>query len=80
MGRPRAAGEVYYLGRVRWVPGVDPPELRAFLEEFAGAEPERKQAILKAALVGGLEEGAAEAGQVEDAETRAVLAGLLGEF
>lgn len=78
MGRRKAAGRVFYLGRVRWVPGVDPPELLAFLEGLAGAE--RKGEVLKAALLGGLEEGVAEAGRVEEEETTALLEGLLGEF
>jgi hypothetical protein len=51
-GRPRAPGRVYYLGRLRFIPGQDPPELGEFLETLMAAE--SKAEILKAALIGGL--------------------------
>ena len=79
MGRPRSPGTVYYLGRIRWEPG-DPVALREFLEEFEATEAGRKQDVLKAALVGGLAEGRADAAVVEDGETTELLEGLLGEF
>lgn len=79
MGRRREAGRVFYLGRLRVRP-TDPLELWRFLELFEAAEGGRKGEILRAALVGGLAEGEAEAGVVEDGETREVLEGLLEGF
>lgn len=79
-GRPPAPGKVFYLGRLRYRPGIDPPELRDFLEKFEQAPAERKPAILRAALVGGLSEATEEASAVEDEETTNLLDGLLGDF
>ena len=79
-GRPPKPGKVYYLGRLRFRPGIDPPELKAFLDLFDQAEPGRKASILRAALLGGLDQGQVQAAQVEDEETAALLDDLLGEF
>jgi len=78
-GRPREPGKVYYLGRLRFRPGMDPPELAAFLERLAAAGPGRGE-LLKRALIGGLAKGGQVVGSAEDEETRAVLDELLGEF
>jgi hypothetical protein len=79
MGRPRSAGRVFYLGRVRWLPS-DGEELRAFLEMLAGLDEEReigrKMRIVKAALVGGLARGQAQAVEM-DADTSEALDGML---
>jgi len=79
-GRPRKAGKVYYLGRLRFRPGQDPPELEALLDEIEAASPGRKAEILRAALIGGMTEGRVEANQVEDSETSELLGGLLEGF
>ena len=80
MGRPRKPGQVFYLGRVRWVPGRDPVALREFLEGLADVEAGRKQVVIKAALTGGLEEGEASAALVEDEATTELLDELLAGF
>ncbi len=79
MGRPTSAGEVFYLGRLRWRPG-DAPELRELLAAIQAAGKGRHDDILRAALIGGLAQGQARAAQVEDAETAAALDEMLGDF
>lgn len=79
-GRPKAIGRVFYLGRFRFVPGVHPPELEGLLEAIETAGQGRHQALLEAALVGGLSRGQAAAAQVEDDETTAILDAMLAEF
>jgi hypothetical protein len=54
--------------------------LKAFLEAFNSAGGERKSEVLRAALIGGMGDGQAEAGQAEDSETSVLLDGLLAEF
>lgn len=76
MGRPKSTGKRFYLGRVRFEPGRDPPELLDVLEaiEAAGS---RKATVLKAALIGGAASAEAEAGKDESAlETERLLAEL----
>lgn len=82
IGRPPEPGTVYYLGRLRFRPGVDPPQLQAFLERFQAAEPGYKSQLLRAALIGGLEAPGAADNLVggEDDETAALLDDLLGDF
>ena len=72
-------GKVYYLGRLRAVPGIDPPELIEFLERLESAPPERRRAMLREALIGGVQ-GRVVDGRGEDAETTALLDELLEEF
>jgi hypothetical protein len=79
MGRPAAAGVVFYLGRLRWRPG-DPPELRELLAEIERAGLGRHDEILRAALIGGMAQGRAQAAVVEDGQTADTLDGLLEEF
>ena len=79
MGRPAAAGTVFYLGRLRWRPG-DPLELRELLAEIEKAGPGRHDEILRAALIGGMAQGRAQAAVVEDVGTTVALDELLSEF
>lgn len=79
MARPTAAGEVFYLGRMRWRPG-DAPELRALLAAIQSAGKGRHDDILRAALIGGMAQGQARADQVEDTETAAALDEMLTDF
>ena len=79
MARPMAAGEVFYLGRMRWRPG-DAPELRVLLAAIQTAGKGRHDDILRAALIGGMAQGQARAAQVEDVETAAALDEMLNEF
>ncbi len=77
-GRKKAAGQVFYLGRVRWEPG-DAPELLALLEVLAHAEQGRKMRMVKAALLGGAGE-AKRAAEEEDAAVGELMDGLLSEM
>lgn len=79
MARPKAGGEVLYLGRVRWQPGQS-VALDGFLRRLAAAGQEEKLALLRGLLEGsGYQPGQAEpeAAAGEDDETAALLAGLL---
>jgi len=79
-GRPPAPGKVYYLGRLRFRPGIDPPELRDLLEELDRAGPSKRREILRMALIGGLGEAQAAATAVEDKEVANMMDDLLGGF
>jgi len=79
-GRPPKPGSVYYLGRLRFRPGVDPPALQDFLEALEDAEPARRRAMLREALVGGVAEGLARGTAVEDEETTELIDDLLADF
>jgi len=77
MGRPRARGRRFYLGRVRFDPALDPPVLREVLEAIEAAPSERKQEIVKAALIGGAEQAGREASKdVSALETERLLEDL----
>ena len=79
-GRPKSAGFVIYLGRLRVVPGLDPPELVEFAGLWRQAEPERKRTLLRAALAGGVGQARDQAAQVEDEETTGLLDDMLADF
>jgi hypothetical protein len=81
-GRPPEPGVVYYLGRLRFRPGEDPPALKEFLDTFMTAPPRSKQSILKAALIGGLEQAREAQWEAfgEDEETTAGLEVMFAEF
>ena len=79
MARPKAAGEIVYLGRVRFTPGLDAAELGDFLRRLAAAGQAEKLRLLQSLLDGaGYEPGQAEPTPGEDEETTALLDGLLG--
>lgn len=74
MGRYPKPGTVYYLGRIRYDPGEDPPELKEILETIAASPPDQRPAIIKAALLEGRLAAQAEASKDEDQlETEALL-------
>ena len=79
-GRPPKAGTVYYLGRLRYRPGVDPPELQDILQAIEEAGPARRRDILRAALLGGADEAQARADSPEDDEVTGMMDDLLGGF
>jgi hypothetical protein len=74
-GRKKAAGRVFYLGRVRWEPG-DSTDLLALLEAIERAEQGRKMRMVKAALLGGAGE-AKRAAEEEDAVVGELMDGLI---
>lgn len=72
---------MYYLGRLRFRPGVDPPELEDLLEAIDQAGAARRREMLRKALIGGMGQGGAQTlGGVEDEEVADLMDGLLGEF
>ena len=79
-GRPRAPGRVYYLGRLRFRPGIDPPELEEILEAIVHAGPGKRADILRAALQGGAGLTRQEASSAEDSCTRNLLEEMFSQF
>ena len=79
-GRPRAPGKVYYLGRLRFRPGIDPPELEEILEAIVNAGPGKRADILRAALQGGAVQAREEANSAEDSSTRNLLDEMFSQF
>lgn len=76
-GRRKAAGKVYRFDfYYRFVPGEDPPELAMLLESIIQAKGCKRRDILRAALLGGLEQAQGMAAQIEDSE----IAGLFDEM
>lgn len=77
MSRPKLPGKLFYLGRLRYRPDQDPPELLALLETIAAAHPDRRPEIIKAALIGGQGLATQAANKtVEDYETENLLTDL----
>jgi hypothetical protein len=64
-GRPKSDGRVVYLGRLR-VRDDAPAALLDLLERFESAEAGHKQAILLAALIGGIGQATAMAAAESD--------------
>jgi len=79
-GRPPAAGKVYYLGRLRFRPGLDPPELQEVLEAITSADSHKRADILRAALVGGAGQTSVEAETIEDGQTSALIDEMFDNF
>jgi len=79
-GRKPAPGTVYYLGRLRFRPGMDPPELERLLESIIAAPAGKRADILRAALLGGASEAQETASKAEDSVTETLLDDMLGAF
>lgn len=80
-GRPKAEGFIIYLGRLRVIPDQDPPALIEFARAWEQADPEQKQAMLLAALIGGLTQSpASSVSDGEDPEMTDLLDAMLAEF
>ena len=79
-GRPPAPGKVYYLGRLRFRPGIDPPELRDLLENIAAAPPAQRGELLRAALISGVKYADTPPASPEDAEIENMLNDLFDSF
>ena len=79
-GRPRAPGKVYCLGRLRFRPGIDPPELEDILEAIVRTGPGKRADILRAALQGGAGLARQEANSAEDSRTRNLLDEMFSQF
>ncbi len=79
-GRKAAPGQVYYLGRLRFRPGLDPPELVALLETICQADPPQRANLLRAALLGGAKQVQAAVAAGEDQATTRVLDEMFADF
>ena len=79
-GRKPAPGKIYYLGRLRFRPGLDPPELEDILEAITGAAPPKRAEILRAALLGGSKQARDIVGKVEDSGTTDLLNDMFVDF
>lgn len=80
-GRRKKLGRVYYLGRYRFVPGLDPPELEAVLRAIAGAgDASRRRDIIKAALLSGANEARQAATTVESTLITGIVEDMLADF
>jgi hypothetical protein len=78
-GRPKSPGKRYYIGRIRFDPRYDPPELQDLLEAITTAPPGRKAILIKAALLEGRNAAIQEANKTEDdIETDVLLQDLFG--
>jgi len=79
-GRKPSPGTVYYLGRLRFRPGVDPPELKKLLESIIAAPAGKRADILRAALLGGASEARETADKTEDSATETLLDEMFDAF
>lgn len=80
-GRPKKPGKVYEFNfYYRWIPGEDPPELKAVLEELLAATGRKRRDILRAALLEGAEDAQDEATKVEDSEDSTLIDDMFAGF
>ncbi len=80
-GRRKAPGQVYdFHFYYRFTPGLDPPELKALLEELNQAGGRKRRDILRAALLGGAQQARDVAVKAEDSEDTALLDDMFANF
>ena len=79
-GRKPASGKVYYLGRLRFRPGYDPPELEEILITITQADRSKRADILRAALLGGAKQAQDTAANVEDSGIADLLDDMFTDF
>lgn len=79
-GRPKKGGRVYYLGRIRFESGVDPPELKTVLEAIEAARGQKRRDIIKAALLSGAGPARAEAEAVESSVAAETVDNIFADF
>jgi len=76
-GRPRKSGAVYRFDfYYRFIPSEDPPELKTLLESIVQESGRKRRDILRAALLGGLNQAQETAANTEDSE----ISGLFNEM
>lgn len=76
-GRPGKPGRIYEFDfYYRFIPGEDPPELEMLLESIIEASGRKRRDILRAALLGGLNQAQETAVKTEDSE----ISGLFDEM
>ncbi len=80
-GRTSKIGQVYeFYIYYRWVPGQDPPELKALLEELSQATGRKRRDILRAALLGGAQQARDVAAKLEDSEDTTIFDEMFANF
>ena len=79
-GRPRAPGKVYYLGRLRFRPGIDPPDWRRFWRPSCMPDQANEPTSCGLRLQGGAGKARQEANSAEDSRTRDLLDEMFSQF
>jgi len=80
-GARAKAGQVYqFTFYYRYVPGRDPQKLKTLLDALVAARGRKRQDILRAALLGGAEQGQDTAAQIEDSDDAALLDAMFDNF
>jgi hypothetical protein len=80
-GRNRLAGTIYeFHFYYRVIPGEDPPELEALLQSIIKARGPKRRDILRAALLGGIQQGEHAAAKEEDSETSGMIDDMFDDF
>lgn len=80
-GRPPKSGEVYrFEFYYRFIPGEDPPELKALLDSIIVTKGCKRRDILRAALLGGSNQAQETAAQVEDSDMADLFEDMFAEF
>ena len=80
-GRSPKSGEVYrFEFYYRFIPGEDPPELKALLDSIIVTRGRKRRDILRAALLGGSQQAQATAVQVEDSDIADLFEDMFAEF
>jgi hypothetical protein len=80
-GRNPKPGEVYrFEFYYRFIPGEDPPELKALLDSIIAARGRKRRDILRAALLGGSDQAHKTAAQVEDSDIADLFEDMFADF
>lgn len=78
-GRQPRTGQVYVV-RYRYIPGLDPPELKGVLEAIRTAAGQKRRDIIRAALLSGAGEAQQAASAVESTLIAGTVDDLFGVF
>jgi hypothetical protein len=80
-GRPTSPGDVYQFNfYYRFIPGEDPPELKALLESIIQVTGRKRRDILRSALLGGAREARETATSAEDSEISGLFDDMFDDF
>ncbi|GAB4428772.1 MAG: hypothetical protein Kow0031_09100 [Anaerolineae bacterium] len=80
-GRPQKIGTVYrFEFYYRYIPGEDPPELKALLDSIIAVRGRKRRDILRAALLGGAQQARTTADQVEDSDMTHLFEDMFADF
>jgi hypothetical protein len=80
-GRPKKQGRVFeFHFYYRFTPGLDPPELETLLESIVQVSGRKRRDILRAALLGGIQEAQETAASSEDSEIASLFDEMFDDF